>query len=633
MTPVKKTKKATTRSQRYGTDRFASILWRKLLEDFRTFEGPEFASGASEAFEKGLTSYRKYNYPDVGIISPFRFRAWKQLDCLLKKYTFCDDALDPVDREELTIEKYLKTQLRISNGIRRTELVHRVVQRARFLARGILGKFDRDECVTKSHFGKKSSIGCALRDAYIDFKLTNREAFTGSQSVYNWFRDSVLPHSAVLTELVKSGKLVTSLTKETDYLNLMCVPKKWDTDRVITPLPLLDLFYSFGIGEMVSDRLKGAGLDIRRLQTQHRGCVQKYSRTRSHVTADLSSASDSITSELLNMVLPRDWFCALKKIMCRKVCYGASEFYTASILPMGNGATFPLETLVFYVLTKAIGDLARIGGHYSVYGDDLIYPSRLHKFLAMVFPQLNLVLNLDKTFVSYPFRESCGEDYYRGVPVRPFYLQGASEDLTRRKYQCFLYGVYNSLFRRWDVLELPLTHAFLLHELGCLGPLHRVPPSFPDKAGVKVECPVRNAIPWYIPTFPVTILMGSAQTVNKECRDHLGTTRQYHFSFLHTKPSGRVVLDQRPYLYLALQGRDDNVLDYNSSSFWVTDYSTLHNGSRSTGLLQWRTHPYINRYRKNGIVRVERGVRSEAVVSSRIVETITSVPGQTSDWF
>lgn len=636
-------KKVKKKVQKYSTDRLASQLWLKMHEDFVQTEGPGFAGKALESFKNGINSFRGYVFPELGLVSPHRFRAWKQLECLLKKYTFAHDAINPEERTEKSVTKYLDTQCRISTGIRRTEMVHRVVQRARILARRILGPLNLEECITHMRFGTKSSLGCSLDNAYLDYKLTTPEAFTGSSEVASILLDEVINKDPLFKSIVERFKLNTALTSNHDYLKLVCVPKKWDTDRPIKPLSLLDLFYSFGIGGVVTERLQDIGLDIRLLQQRHKKIIRAFTDPKSYdflkyVTADLSSASDSITSELLNMVLPRPWYNAIKILFKRKLMIDGVQYYTGSVLPMGNGATFPLETLVFYILTKAIGELTERPGIYSVYGDDLIYPSKIHKYVARIFPKLNLMLNLEKTYVSYPFRESCGEDYYRGASVRPFYLQGSGELLTKKKYQVFLYKVFNSLNRRWWHGEIPITTAFLLQEIGRLDPVCRVPPSYPDSSGIKVDTVTSNFIPWYIPTEPVVIVRVGGDPRKKD--DARAGSAFYQFKFLSEIAPDRFIVDQAPYLLQSIMGGlkedDDN------PNFWETDYSSVlrDTGSgfaaktlRKTGLVEWRKIKKKVTYRRpdGRVVQLTR-VMSKAVVPQRSSGTIRRESGQTSDW-
>ena len=88
---------------------------------------------------------------------------------------------------------------------------------------------------------------------------------------------------------------------------------------------------------------------------------------------------------------------------------------------MGNGYTFELETLLFYALTCVH---AGIGSKWShVYGDDIIVQSDLADGLVETLAEAGFDTNPDKSFITGPFRESCGGHYWGGREVTPFYLK------------------------------------------------------------------------------------------------------------------------------------------------------------------------------------------------------------------
>jgi hypothetical protein len=88
---------------------------------------------------------------------------------------------------------------------------------------------------------------------------------------------------------------------------------------------------------------------------------------------------------------------------------------------MGNGFTFPLETLIFWSLAAAC---CPQDSDATAYGDDLIVPTECYPLLVEVLVALGFVVNLTKSYHTGPFRESCGKDYFRGTDVRPYYPKG-----------------------------------------------------------------------------------------------------------------------------------------------------------------------------------------------------------------
>lgn len=603
---MKKAKNQAVR--KYSTDGLAKNLWQTLLSDFRAFEGRSFCEKAENAFHSGVMAFRGYDFPECGIVDPMRYKMYAQMESVLKKYRFAEDLYTDEELFNRTVAGYFDDQLRLTEPMATKLSSSRVLQTARKIAASILGDFTQEEIVASAKFGKKSSIGCPLSLAYIDHKLTNIKAFTGSSECVEWFKEVYLPGDPLLTSIVKPLLGSENTMLEHDSLNLITVPKTWKKLRLITPLTLVGLFYSYGIGGVVEDRLKSVGLNISTLQHRHRRLVKKFSTSfkygdchgGSHMTADLSSASDSLTSELLNRILPRKWYTLCKKMFSHQVLIDGKAHYTSSVLPMGNGATFPLETLIFYCLIKAIGTLTGTRGIYSVYGDDLIYPSSIHKYVATVFPDLRLKLNGDKTFRAYPFRESCGADYYRGVDVRPFQFKGEHRELTRTQYLAELYKVYNGLLVRWGEEMITRTLRFLLTEMTRVSDLiHRVPPSYPETSGIRVRC--FRDIPLKALMFPWS---------ETRCIAQHGS-RWYTFRLLQESRNKRYVERHLPYYWLKLSGGDDEPFDHSTVS--PITASTLLNLDRyfrdPPSVLQWeKTFKYIKRFfgKKTKVKRVKR---------------------------
>lgn len=550
-------------SQAYKLDRVAFESFRCLLRDFRRLHGQNFAIGAEEAFNRGIQEFREYQWPSLGVLDPNRFKAWLQLQNLHKRYRFSHDLYNDQELELKTYSKYLQFQESRSRYGMRTLRSFAVLQEARRIARGILGDIDFDVFSRGCKIGRRATLGNTRSEAYLDNKLGVPRALTCPSALKEWFFSETLSHDPLLKGIIKdvfkrrrSGGSTPDLNA--DYLNLVLVPKSWKTHRPITPLSLVGLFYSYGVGECVSERLRCAGLDIRRLQSRHRKLARKYSATRSHVTADLSSASDSLRSDILNAVLPRRWFTLVQKTFVRQVRFSGSQYYTESVLPMGNGATFPVETLVFYCLIKAIGRLTGTKGTFSVYGDDLIYPRRIHPYVLGVFQDLGLGVNAEKTFVHSFFRESCGGDYYRGFDVRPAMLpERPSQPLKGLQYCQYLYKVLNALLRRWNEHEIPITINWFLREiLAHSSEIFQVPPSFPDTAGLKVERPYHN---WYIPfSQPKSFFMNGSAWISFRSIGLSSSKR-------------RIIVDERPFYWDCLRSISSRSPDWRSSFGWFRD--------------------------------------------------------------
>lgn len=222
---------------------------------------------------------------------------------------------------------------------------------------------------------------------------------------------------------------------------MFTVPKNAEIDRCACKEPDLNMYYQKGIGNFIRHRLKAHGIDLND-QSINQQLARKGSIDRTLATLDLSSASDSIATGLVEMLLPDMWFTLLNA--CRsKVTTIDGEMHTNEMFSsMGNGFTFELESLIFFVVARATAYFRGIPGIISVYGDDIICPTEIALDLSFVLSCLGFSINLEKSFWEGDFRESCGGHYIDGHDVTPFYVKAPILSLVDVIHVC------NSL-RKW----------------------------------------------------------------------------------------------------------------------------------------------------------------------------------------
>lgn len=203
---------------------------------------------------------------------------------------------------------------------------------------------------------------------------------------------------------------------------MFTVPKNTIIDRVAAKEPDLNMFAQKGVGDHIRARLRKFGIDLND-QSHNRRLAREGSTHRKTCTIDLSSASDSISTTLVCLLLPTDWFYVLDQIRSHKTDIDGTWYECAMFSSMGNGFTFELESLIFYSLVRALCILTRTRGTVSVYGDDIICPSAIYPLLKSVFCFLGFKVNAKKSHVATHFRESCGGHYWQGHDVSPFYIK------------------------------------------------------------------------------------------------------------------------------------------------------------------------------------------------------------------
>lgn len=264
---------------------------------------------------------------------------------------------------------------------------------------------------------------------------------------------------------------------------LAFVPKTNEVSRTICVEPALNLFFQFGLGHVLTARLHQVyGIDLARQPDLQRELAYLGSITGSVATLDLSSASDTISLGMLRSILPREWVMWMELFRSPHVTLpdgSTRELFMVS--SMGNAFTFPLETIIFRAIISAAARVSGLivdPGLIGVFGDDMIYPTVLHRKVTRLLSLLGFVINADKTFVEGPFRESCGHDYFGGHDVRGVYIKTLETVQDR-------YVAINQL-NAWSAkVGIPLTETVAL--LADTVPRHYVPMHENLEAGILVD--------------------------------------------------------------------------------------------------------------------------------------------------
>jgi len=204
-----------------------------------------------------------------------------------------------------------------------------------------------------------------------------------------------------------------------DCGRLEFVPKSAKTYRCIDKQPTVNSLVQAGIGRFISGRLRRAGLDLRSTEPNHRFAFEG-SLNGLTATIDLSNASDTISKGLVEFLLPEDWYLLLCAARCPQTLYKGQRISLHKFSSMGNGFTFPLESLVFWALTVCSTPRA-LRSMCTVFGDDIICPTECYGRVVKTLELCGFEVNLSKSYSSGSFRESCGRDYYKGTNVRPYY--------------------------------------------------------------------------------------------------------------------------------------------------------------------------------------------------------------------
>jgi hypothetical protein len=369
-----------------------------------------------------------------------------------------------------------------------------VIHEAQRICHEILGEFDVDEWLDSCSFGKRAAMNLPRTEAYLDTRFT---VLQGTQQQVAWFKHAVSRD----VHLQRAVRKRCRLLKVIHHIKAVAVPKSWKTARIMAPDTIIGGFLSRGLGVVMRRKLeKNTHIDLAIQQDLHKKWAREASKNGRSSTIDMSKASDSFVRRHLELLLPDSWLYPLDCVRTPVCDVNGRKILLRSFMLMGSGHTFPLQTILFYCLAKATCNLLNSKGRVSVYGDDIIVPTKCAKPFIVVMSELGFTINSEKSFYDEPdldrpshtfFRESCGGDYKGGIDVRPYMPECDLQELQevpRNIYVAWCHRLINGLLDRWTCDEVPVTLAYLLREINnknceiCLVPEWEV-----DHSGVRHE--------------------------------------------------------------------------------------------------------------------------------------------------
>jgi len=245
---------------------------------------------------------------------------------------------------------------------------------------------------------------------------------------------------------------------------LMFIHKSMTSLRSIGAQPTCSGMLQLGVHSVVSPLLHAVGVDLTNQgwnQVLAKRGSTDWREPECFCTLDKSDASNLIARNLVTFAFPAAWAKLLNRI--RTPGYeappeiGGGLFDYHMYAGMGNGTTFAVESLIFWAIAYATSEDASVPEfvakkEFAVYGDDVAL-RRSHALRYQRFAKfLGFKFNAKKTFTTGPFRESCGADYYDGIPVRPATLDSETSAASTET----IIGFHNTLA---DNVTFPLEGA------------------------------------------------------------------------------------------------------------------------------------------------------------------------------
>lgn len=249
-------------------------------------------------------------------------------------------------------------------------------------------------------------------------------------------------------------------------------PKKREISRITVSQASGNMLLQLGAGSLLEEILASQfNLSLTSQPSLNAELARRGSLGNGYATVDLKMCSD-LQSRMMYywLFLHKGPFRYLDMIRSKAVLMPSGFCHKLHMFgENGTGFTFPLQTLLFACVIRAVyrvldipfkkNSLAmkrkivgipfdaidpclheRFGtecietsapGNWGVFGDDLIVVERAVPLLFEVLGWLGLVVNEDKSYWKGDFRESCGSDYFQGVNVRGVYCKSLRTNARR----------------------------------------------------------------------------------------------------------------------------------------------------------------------------------------------------------
>lgn len=391
--------------------------------------------------------------------NPFDYNSKTAADdslCATKFLSKCDYLSTTVDRKKVALDKFFEAEqqcLNTNRRILRSEFKNAqtssVLRRAKFKIETILGDIDPEAFLDACNWGPGATVSIKRRAATHPNKFQTESGIT--LEAYNfvapWW-STAFPHWVPRFTIQNASRLVT-------------VPKNAKTDRTIAIEPGLNLWFQKGIGMLIRRKLRAFGIDLN--SQDHNARLSRIaSKFNNLATVDFSSASDTISKEVVKELLPPRWFALCEAFRSSLCLLDDKPILLNKFSSMGNGFTFELESLIFYSLALATQGELKLNERISVFGDDVILSSKAVDLYTDICADLGFTVNTSKSYSSSYYRESCGEHWWNGVSIKPIFhkeplngktaLLKLANSVRRLAHRRSAFGCDRALRRCWHVL-------------------------------------------------------------------------------------------------------------------------------------------------------------------------------------
>lgn len=392
---------------------------------------PSFKVAKGRAYPAFLSSHFERIYNDDGTFRPKPFipairhvrqvlEAFYKLAVPLPK-GLMDQALDRFVDNEVYV------RMRLNDDNRNTPSGRQLSSGAAMLARYVFKHFDHMDIIPRH--GPGSLATREVGEEKWEKIISDPTIYEPLYEVYPYHK-YLYVGEGILNDHWKD--LVRAKRCQNGTSRVTLVPKDSRGPRIITMEPLEYMWFQQGLGRKMMAWLDNHSLTRGHFnffdQGVNRELARKSSLSGEFATLDLKDASDLVSVDLVSDIF-RLRPSLLKALLALRT--PETVLPNGRVVPlkkyagMGSALCFPVESFVFWSLCvsaihleSGIGLKAATQLVYT-FGDDIIVPTEYAQLVIDSLHSVGLKVNVDKSYFTGSFRESCGMDAYLSIDITP----------------------------------------------------------------------------------------------------------------------------------------------------------------------------------------------------------------------
>nr|UJQ86004.1 MAG: hypothetical protein 3 [Leviviridae sp.] len=223
-------------------------------------------------------------------------------------------------------------------------------------------------------------------------------------------------------------------------VRVVFVPKTQTSPRVIAIEPSSMQYVQQALLAYTVEKLESCKLTKSSIrfsdQTVNQELARKASIDRTLATLDLKDASDRVSNDLVRRIFKTSGILPYLEDArsLHATLPSGKNIVLNKYASMGSAMCFPVEAMCFYTLIQSAmhkqdkrhpttKSIIAYSKDIDIFGDDIIVPECYTDAVIYELESYSLRVNSNKSFRFSLFRESCGGDFYSGIPVKPVYAR------------------------------------------------------------------------------------------------------------------------------------------------------------------------------------------------------------------